>query len=60
MQNMNQMSLLSQIDNFRKSVNGNPEEIVRNMVQSGRVSQRELDEAQKTASQILQMFNVHI
>lgn len=56
MQNMNQMSLLSQIDNFRRSVNGNPEEIVRNMVQSGRVSQRELDEAQKTASQIMQMI----
>lgn len=57
MRNTNQMtSLLSQIDNFRRSVNGNPEEIVRSMVQSGKISQRELDEAQKTASQIMQMI----
>lgn len=56
MQNMNPMNLLSQIDNFKRSINGNPEEIVRNMVQSGQISQAQLNEAQKQASQIMAML----
>jgi predicted RNA-binding protein associated with RNAse of E/G family len=52
----NPMSLFQQINDFKRTINGNPEEIVRQMVQSGQISQTQLNEAQKQASQIMRMM----
>lgn len=52
----NPMQLIQQINQFKQTINGNPEEIVRQMVQSGQVSQQQLNQAQQIAVNIIKML----
>lgn len=53
----NPMNLIQQLNSFKQSLNGgNPEMIVKNMLQSGRISQEQFDNASRMASQLQQML----
>lgn len=47
----NPTQLLQQFQQFRQSFNGNPQQMVQQMVQSGRVTQAQLQRAQQLAQQ---------
>lgn len=47
----NPAQLLQQFQQFRQSFNGNPQQMVQQMMQSGRVSQAQLQRAQQLAQQ---------
>lgn len=48
----NNNQLLQQIRNFKKSFNGNPQQIVQNMISSGRVSQEQVNRCAQQATEI--------
>ena len=52
----NPMQLIQQINQFRQTISGNPEDIVRQMVQSGQVTQQQLDQAQSMAINLIKML----
>lgn len=44
--------IISQFKDFKKTINGNPKEIVMNMLSSGKISQAQLNQAQAMANQL--------
>ena len=46
----NQNGLQQQFDNFRKTVNGNPQAIVENLVKSGQMSQQQYQQLSQMAN----------
>lgn len=48
--------LVNNLYKFRSQFNGNPQQIVMNAVQSGRISQQQLNQAQNMATQIQRML----
>lgn len=48
----NPMQLMSQLNNFRQTIQGDPKEQVMRMVNSGQVSQAQLNQAQQMATQL--------
>lgn len=52
------MNLLQQLNQFRAGIHGNPEDIVKQMVSSGQVSQQQLNEAQQMAKQLQDMLKL--
>lgn len=48
--------MLSSLNQFRRQLNGNPQQIVMDAVQAGRVSQQQLNQAQSMATQIQRML----
>lgn len=50
--NQNPMWLMSQLNNFRQTIQGDPKEQVMRMVNSGQVSQAQLNQAQQMATQL--------
>lgn len=48
--------LIKQLQDFAKTVNGDPQQIVMQMVQSGKVSQTDLNNAQIEARRISEML----
>lgn len=54
--NMNQM--MKQFNEFKKTFSGDPQQIVMNMVNSGRISQQQFDYAKNMAN-MLQGFMKH-
>jgi hypothetical protein len=44
--------VVSRFIQFRKSFQGNPQQIVQSMVSSGRISQAQLDQAMQTAERL--------
>lgn len=51
-----QNPMLKQLMDFKKMLNGNPQEIVQNMVNSGRISQSQLNSYAQQANQIYRQF----
>lgn len=47
-----QPNFLQQFQNFAKTFQGNPQQIVQNLVQSGRVSQEQYNQAVNIANQL--------
>lgn len=52
----NMQQLVQQFNQFRNSFKGNPQEIVMNMVNSGQISQEQLNTAQQMAQQFKQFL----
>lgn len=48
--------MIKQIQEFSKMIKGDPQKMVMDMVQSGKVTQAQLNQAQQTASQIINQF----
>lgn len=53
----NPMKLMQQFNQFRQTVTGDPQQIVMDMVRSGRISQAQLNQAQQTAMQLQNLFS---
>ena len=48
----NQAQMIQQFQQFKSTLQGNPKDIVMNMLQSGRISQQQLNQAQQMANQL--------
>ena len=53
----NMKNMVQQFNQFRQSFKGNPREVVMNMVNSGQISQEQLNTAQQAAQQFKQFLN---
>lgn len=49
--NNNMFQMIQQFQKFKKTLNGNPKDIVMNMLSSGQISQSQLNQAQQMANQ---------
>ena len=55
--NNNQNNIINQFQRFRQEMNGkNPNEEIQKLLQSGRISQNELNQAQQMAQQMQGLF----
>lgn len=57
MNNMNPMQMVQAFNNFRKNFSGDPKQTVMQLVQSGQMSQNQLNQLQTMATQFQQMMN---
>ena len=48
--------MMQQFNQFRRQFSGDPKQMVMQMVQSGRISQAQLDQAQQMARQLMQQM----
>lgn len=51
-------SMMGRLQQFAGTLNGNPEEIVRGLLKSGRMSQQQFNQLSQQASQIQQIFGL--
>lgn len=51
------MQMIQAFNNFRQSFRGNPEQEVRKLVASGKISQQQLNQLQNMATQFQNMMN---
>ena len=51
-------SMMGRLQQFAGTLNGNPEEIVRGLLKSGRMSQQQFNKLSQQASQIQQIFGL--
>lgn len=49
--------MMQQLMNFRKTFTGNPQQMVQNMINSGRISQEQVNQLAQQANQIYQQLN---
>lgn len=49
-------NLLQRITEFKKMINGNPQQIVQNMLNSGRISQEQVNQLAQQANEIYKQF----
>ena len=49
-------NMLQQILNFKKTIPGNPQELVQNLINSGRISQSQVNQCVQQANQIYRQF----
>ena len=52
----NPMQVFQALTQFSRSINGNPQQMIMQAMQSGRLNQNQLNQAQQMASQIQQMI----
>ena len=52
----NMVNLLSQFNQFRSTFSGNPEQQVKQLLQSGRMSQEQFNQFAQTANQLRQLL----
>lgn len=52
----NIQSLKQQVMNFQRNFKGNPKDIIMQKLNSGQITQEQLNEAQSRATQIMQFF----
>ncbi len=52
----NMANLLSQFNQFRSTFSGNPEQQVKQLLQSGRMSQEQFNQLAQTANQLRQLL----
>jgi len=52
----NMTNLLSQFNQFRSTFSGNPEQQVKQLLQSGRMSQEQFNQLAQTANQLRQLI----
>lgn len=50
--------LLSQFNAFKRSFSGNPQQVIQNMLNSGRITQAQLNSAMQRANQMAKMFGI--
>lgn len=56
--NMQENNIISQIKQFKEQMQGvNPQEEINKLLQSGKISQQQLNEAQQMAQQMQNLFN---
>lgn len=48
--------MLQRLMQFKKSISGNPQEIVQNMISSGRISQAQVNQYAQQANEIYKQF----
>lgn len=58
MQNNNPMVMMQQFQQFRQQFQGDPKQKVMELMQSGKISQQQLNQLQSAASAFKQMFNI--
>ena len=51
-------SIVSQIQNLKKTFHGDPQQAIQQMLNSGRISQQQYNEAVQRANQIAQMLGM--
>ena len=51
-------SIVSQIQNLKKNFHGDPQQVIQQMLNSGRISQQQYNEAVQRANQIAQMLGM--
>jgi TATA-box binding protein (TBP) (component of TFIID and TFIIIB) len=49
-------NMLQQIMQFKKMINGDPQQIVQNMISSGRISQEQVNQYAQQANEIYKQF----
>lgn len=49
-------NMVNQFRQFKKNLNGNPKDIVMNMLSSGKISQAQLNQAQQMANQYIDIL----
>lgn len=54
--NNSPMQMIQQFRQFKSNFKGNPEEEIQKMLQSGKISQEQLNKAQQMANQFQSMF----
>lgn len=47
---------ISQFNQFKKTFNGNPQQVVQQMLNSGRITQDQLNQAMQKASQLMKLM----
>lgn len=52
-------NMASELMNFMQTFQGNPEQIVRNLISSGRMTRQQFEQLSRQASDIQRMFNIH-
>lgn len=52
MPNNNMMQMIQQFQQFKQNLNGNPKDIVMNMLTDGKITQSQLNQAQMMANQL--------
>lgn len=48
--------MLRKLMEFKKSINGNPQQIVQNMINSGRISQEQVNQYAQQANELYKQF----
>ena len=56
MNNMNPMQLVQSFMQFKQNFNGNPQMMIQQAIQSGRINQQQLNQAQQMATQLQNMM----
>jgi len=56
MMNNNPMNFIQRFNQFRQTFQGNPEEQVKQLLQSGRMTQEQYQQYKATAEQMMQFF----
>ena len=56
MNNMNPMQLVQSFMQFKQNFNGNPQQMIQQAIQSGRINQQQLNQAQQMATQLQNMM----
>ena len=54
--NNNMLQMIQQFQKFKQTLNGNPKEIVMNMLSDGKITQAQLNQAQMMASQLKEIL----
>lgn len=57
-QNNNMMQMIQQFNRFRQTFQGDPQQEVMKMVNSGQISQQQLNQAQQMATMLAQMLGM--
>ena len=52
----NMANMMQAFNNFRRQFNGDPKQVVQNMLNSGQLSQSQFNQAQQMAKQFMQMM----
>ncbi len=48
--------IMTRFNQFRRTFNGNPQQIIQNMLNSGRITQEQVNNAAQMANQMMKMF----
>jgi len=58
MSKKSQPNIIQQFNQFRQNFRGNPQQQVQNLLNSGKITQQQYDEAVKKANQLKSMFGL--
>ena len=54
--NKGNSDIISQFNRFRQSFNGNPQQMIQQMLNSGRITQDQLNQAMQRANQLMKLM----